>query len=124
MPMMFVVGYFLLKFLIFIFTKNCHMPNFSVILENFMGFELPEVGGVRLLETVLVNYVRGVRLLESVRLLERIRYIPRDLSFEPFEKAFPRSLSINQSINQWFISYFSIHLQLCNELFNKLITET
>ena len=29
-----------------------------------------------------------------------------------------------QSINQWFISYFSIHLQLCNELFNKLITET
>ena len=40
-----------------------------------MSFKLRVVGGVRLLETKLVNFARGVRLLESVRLLETIRYV-------------------------------------------------
>ena len=73
MPGRIEVGYFLLEFLIIIFIKNCNIPQFSVILVNFMSFKQPEVRGVRLLETKCVIFARGVRLLESVRLLERIR---------------------------------------------------
>ena len=49
MPRKIVLGYFLLEFLVLIFTKNCHVPQFSVILVNFMSFKQPEVRGVRLL---------------------------------------------------------------------------
>ena len=69
-----VVGYFLLEFLILIFTKNCHIPQLFVIFVDFISFKLSDVRGVRLLETKFVNFARGVRLLESVRLLETIRY--------------------------------------------------
>ena len=75
MPRRIEVGYFLLEFLIIIFIKKCNIPQFSVILVNFMRFKQPEVRGVRLLETKCVIFARGVRLLESVRLLERIRYV-------------------------------------------------
>ena len=74
MPRRIVVCYFLFKFLILIFTNNCHIPTFSTIKVNFMSFKLQEVRGVRLLEIKLVNFVRGVRILESERLLERIWY--------------------------------------------------
>ena len=67
-----VVGNFL-EFPNLIFTKNCHVPQLSVILVNLMSFMLPEVRGVRLLEIKCVIFARDVRLLESVRLLERIR---------------------------------------------------
>ena len=73
MPRIIVVGNFLLEFPILIFTKKCHVPQFSVILVNFISFKLPEVWGVLLLEIKCVLFARGVRLLESVRLLERIR---------------------------------------------------
>ena len=65
--------YFLIEFFTLIFIKYYHVPQFSVILVNFTCFKLPEVGGVRLLETKFVNFAMGVRLLESVRLLETIR---------------------------------------------------
>ena len=48
-------------------SRNPIFRNFSHIT-----FKLPEVGGVRLLEIKFVIMARDVRLLESVRLLERI----------------------------------------------------
>ena len=75
MPRRIVVGYFLLEFPIFILTKKCNLTQFSSIEVHFITFKLPEVGGMRLLEIKFVIIARGVRLLESVQLLERIRYV-------------------------------------------------
>ena len=55
-----IVGYFVLEFLILIFTKNRHALQSSVILLNFMSLKQPEVRDVRLLERTFIIIARGV----------------------------------------------------------------
>ena len=73
MPRIILVSYFVFSNSSSTFSPKVVMQ-FSVISVNFMSFTQPEVEGVRLLEIKCVIFARGVRLLESVRLLERIRY--------------------------------------------------